>query len=513
MSERASVFEGVQIGVEDTPGTAVTTTKRLLGFKLTPTPVVPRTGVRAQGNRFTREQTAEKEHTTAEIAGNLCYNDLPYLLSAGMKSVSPSTPARNGTFVVTLNTPTGGSFPLTFNGQTAAAIAYNVAAADLKSLLEALTTIGAGNVGVSGSAGGPYTISFEKALRYTPLALTGTAGTLITGAWTVTIVGTDGTFTMTFDGQTTSGLDHDITSAALQTALEALSSVGQGNVTVVTGGAQIHTVTFATGYKDHILTGDGANLIGTNHSLTVASKATLTVTTTAATLARLWTVIPTHDAGDTIKTYSVNTGNGVYAERFDFGVVSDLGITFTRTAAGITGRMFGRQLVVGETMDGGTAEVAMKPVSPTEVSVWAGTTMLGMAQLERLVEARINVANMQAPLFTLDDVEPSFTAVIEPDPGMEITASITVEANTDADAYILALRLRTLLYVRFEAVGELIETGYVHRIRIDMPFKVRNPGVGDDQGARVRTYELEPIYDSTFGGAIAIYVMCSIATL
>jgi hypothetical protein len=46
---------------------------------------------------------------------------------------------------------------------------------------------------------------------------------------------TGGTFTFTFNGQTTGALAYNITAAALKTAIEALSSVGAGN-TVVTGG-------------------------------------------------------------------------------------------------------------------------------------------------------------------------------------------------------------------------------------------------------------------------------------
>ncbi len=59
--------------------------------------------------------------------------------------------------------PTGGSFTLTFNGATTAAIAFNAAAADVQSALEALGTIGAGGVSVTGSAGGPYTVTFVGA--------------------------------------------------------------------------------------------------------------------------------------------------------------------------------------------------------------------------------------------------------------------------------------------------------------------------------------------------------------
>ncbi len=59
---------------------------------------------------------------------------------------------------------TGGTFAVTFRGQTTGPIAYDAAAATLETALEGLSTIGAGNVAVAGSAGGPWTIDFENTL-------------------------------------------------------------------------------------------------------------------------------------------------------------------------------------------------------------------------------------------------------------------------------------------------------------------------------------------------------------
>lgn len=55
--------------------------------------------------------------------------------------------------VTITGTPTGGTFTLTYAGQTTAAIAYNATAATVQTRLEALSTIGAGNVTVTGGPG------------------------------------------------------------------------------------------------------------------------------------------------------------------------------------------------------------------------------------------------------------------------------------------------------------------------------------------------------------------------
>jgi hypothetical protein len=67
--------------------------------------------------------------------------------------------------------PTGGTFTLTFDGQTTVPIAFNAPAnggagpaASVQNALQALPDIGANNVTVSGIAGGPWTITFQKKL-------------------------------------------------------------------------------------------------------------------------------------------------------------------------------------------------------------------------------------------------------------------------------------------------------------------------------------------------------------
>jgi hypothetical protein len=81
--------------------------------------------------------------------------------------------------VTITGTPTGGTFTLTFNGQTTSGIAYNAAASAVQSALVALSTVGAGNATVSGSAGGPYTVTF-----------TGVTGTLTASGASLTPSGT-----------------------------------------------------------------------------------------------------------------------------------------------------------------------------------------------------------------------------------------------------------------------------------------------------------------------------------
>lgn len=59
---------------------------------------------------------------------------------------------------------TGGTFTLTFEGQTTAPVAFDASKATVDAALESLSTIGAGNVSVSGQAGGPWVVLFTGTL-------------------------------------------------------------------------------------------------------------------------------------------------------------------------------------------------------------------------------------------------------------------------------------------------------------------------------------------------------------
>lgn len=89
------------------------------------------------------------------------------------------------TNTVTINgSPTGGTFTLTVTtqspvagapAQTTAAIAYNAAASAVQTAVAALTNVGAGNVTVSGSAGGPYTFVFGSVVGTVTMTASGAA--------------------------------------------------------------------------------------------------------------------------------------------------------------------------------------------------------------------------------------------------------------------------------------------------------------------------------------------------
>jgi hypothetical protein len=138
-----------------------------------------------------------------ETAGSLMTERRWRILTRGSRLTT-----QNEIQVVTLNeTPTGGTFTLAFEGATTTALPYNESSANVQTALRALATIGSPNVTVTGSAGGPYTVTFVSALASQPQLLIVGNGTLLTGAGnqpTVTVARSQAggqLKTMTIDGR------------------------------------------------------------------------------------------------------------------------------------------------------------------------------------------------------------------------------------------------------------------------------------------------------------------------
>jgi len=174
-----------------------------------------------------------------------------------------------------------GTFTLTTNGHTTAAIAWNATGATVQSALN--TATGGSNFLVTGGAGGPYLITFQGIYADTPESLIVVNTTSLNGgtiATKITVQGspgvdcvqtlylgtpTAGTYTLTFNGATTTPIAYNANVATIQAAFVALGTVGSGNCVVANTTTGIYTFTFEGALDDsaqplitadlHLLTG------------------------------------------------------------------------------------------------------------------------------------------------------------------------------------------------------------------------------------------------------------------
>ena len=92
--------------------------------------------------------------------------------------------------VAITGTPTGGTYTLTYAGQTTAGIAWNAAASVVQAALRALSNIGAADVTCTGGPhpGTPVVVTFTGNLAGTDVAQMTGSGTLLTGGTTPAVV-------------------------------------------------------------------------------------------------------------------------------------------------------------------------------------------------------------------------------------------------------------------------------------------------------------------------------------
>jgi hypothetical protein len=201
--------------------------------------------------------------------------------------------------LVVVANATGGTFTLTFGGQTTSDLAYNISIANMTTALEALSSIGSGNVTVTAPATGQYLVTFGTTLGSQDVALmTASAASLTGGTVTVettqaavgglneiqqvAIAGatpTGGTFVLAYSGVSTSDIAYNASAATVSAALEALSSIGASNVAVTGDAGGPWTVTF----QGTLAATDAALLVGYSDDLTVAAVSYLIQETTEAT--------------------------------------------------------------------------------------------------------------------------------------------------------------------------------------------------------------------------------------
>lgn len=139
--------------------------------------------------------------------------------------------------VQTINmSASGGTYTVTLGASTSAAIAFNASASALQSALEAMPSIGVGNVRVSGGTTSPYALTFQGALADTNLTqITLNTGSLTggtaTAATTADGAALGGSFTLGFESGVTGAINLGDSAASIQTKLEALA--GAGNIKVL----------------------------------------------------------------------------------------------------------------------------------------------------------------------------------------------------------------------------------------------------------------------------------------
>jgi len=157
------------------------------------------------------------------------------------------------------------------------------------------------------------------------------------------------------------------------------------------------------------------------------------------------------------------------------------------------------------------------PISPTTIDLKVATTQAGLgaaAVLTRDFQYTWKISSRNNPVWPLNSsLGAGFGATVEAVPKTE--ASLDVAADDVGMGLLATLRLGSTLFVRAQATGPLIETGYYHQLTLDTAIRLTKISEFKDidGGLLGVTYTGEWIHDPTWGKSTSLTLRNTLTAL
>jgi len=193
------------------------------------------------------QKTLSADLASDGVIGDLAVTGLvigeKYKVTLNVRAIRQSTALDEIQEITFSTVPTYGLFQIEFAGQTTLDIPYDASAAVIQGYLEDLSNIGVGECVVAGDFSTGFTLSFGGALGATNVAeVTIPTNSLVSGETggvnevqdlIFSAVPTGGSFTITFDGETTAAIAYNATVGQVEAALNLLPNINGVTVTAI----------------------------------------------------------------------------------------------------------------------------------------------------------------------------------------------------------------------------------------------------------------------------------------
>ena len=223
------------------------------------------------------------------------------------------------------------------------------------------------------------------------------------------------------------------------------------------------------------------------------------------------------NAANTTKSFTVEMGSAERAHKFAYGQLTSFGMSFDRDENKFTGTMMGKAMQDAITLTALTsaAEIALKPVMPTETSFKIADTAAGLAgatALTRGFSAEFSLDNLFGVVYPVNA-----TATYAADVPLVPSSKVSLFAAADSEAMALLANVRSgdTKFLRITATGPQIGAGpATYSLVADLAVKFKETDdFSDEQGVFALKYNGELAHDSTFGKALAITVINEVPSL
>jgi hypothetical protein len=261
MPENPTVSQVTQLGLEVTEGTQVAATKRVVGLSVDMEPQGNVDTFRPDGYFFDTVAIPGKEWGQGKLKAAACYNALAYALDSILMK---TTPTGGGTAKTRTYAPSSTLMPPIQTYSVEHGTVYQARTMANSFVNELNLEFKRESIKVDGTVMGK--IIQENTLANPVYLSTNQTYTVTLGSPSA------GNFTLTFNAQTTAPITYNATASAVQTALQALSTIGAGNA-IVSGTVGNYTVTFVgtLGQTAQTLTGNGVGLTGGTFAATAGT--------------------------------------------------------------------------------------------------------------------------------------------------------------------------------------------------------------------------------------------------
>lgn len=219
-------------------------------------------------------------------------------------------------------------------------------------------------------------------------------------------------------------------------------------------------------------------------------------------LAYKWTFAPSVSSEEQFKTYTLEYGSAVRAERVAHVLFTGLSVSFNRENCEVNAPFIGMAMEDPFTLTStGVSAIELMPVLGTQLSLYVADTPAGLSntanKLTRAFSAEFSVDDRYEPLWVVDAAKQSFVTVSEKPAAP--TLKFTVEADAAGMALLPVARQGDTRFVRIEAIGRTIDATPPTPYRLTLDVAVKITGVSDfkdEQAVVALDYECEVVYDA-----------------
>ena len=228
-----------------------------------------------------------------------------------------------------------------------------------------------------------------------------------------------------------------------------------------------------------------------------------------------WAYTPQTSAADTIATYTIEQGDAVRARRVALGLMTELGLSISRSEIQVSGSMLAGPMEDNVTLTGSPTDIELVPVLGHQIAVYVADTAAGLdgaSALDRPINLEWTLSNRFAPAWYLNQ-QVGFDAYVEVQP--ELTMSMMMASDAEGMQFLTPMRQGDKKFIRIEATGNVIDPGPdTFLFQLDTSVVVTDVGdFSEEEGIEAIEWEFTGIHDSTMGGAVVASVVNEVSAL